>query len=303
MKKIIFLVMIFLLIGSWCIVIANGAGKDEAYNKYINEANQYLSEEIYIDAIDCYKKAIAIYPDNLENKLFLAEIYKEAKMYNSFERYCIDLSHAYKKNEEIICLLGDYYIEVGKDEKAIEIYKFYLLEHKKSKIITQRLEELKSSFKIEYKTYAYISSFHNGYAIFKKTEKYGIMDDNGNEIIKAIYDYAEAFTKVDSLKLALVSKDGEFYYIDVNGNKRRVADVSDKNLDINLEESIEKLDEENSFSCGLAPTLVDGKWGYKDTNGKLVISPQFNKVKPFNSKGVAPVVLKSEWQLLKLRLP
>ncbi len=302
MKKIILSVMIFLLIGSWCIVIANGAGKDETYNNYINKAKQYLSKEIYIDAIDCYKKAIAIYPDNLENKLFLAKIYKAAKMYNSFERYCIDLSHEYKKNEDIICLLGDYYIEAGKDEKAIEIYKFYLLEHRNSKIIAQKLEELKSSFKIEYKTYSYISSFHNGYAVFKKADKYGIMDDNGNEIIKAIYDYAEVFTKVDSLKLALVSKDGEFYYIDVNGNKRRIADVSDKNLDIDFEEDIEKSNEENSFSCGLAPTLVEGKWGYRDVNGKLVISPQFNGAKPFNSKGVAPV-LNSEWQLIKLKLP
>lgn len=294
MKKIIFLVMIFLLIGSWCIVIANGQGKGETYNKYINKAEQYLTEEIYIDAIDCYKKAITIYPDNLQNKLLLANVYKQAKMYNSFEKYCMDLSHEYKKNEEIICLLGDYYIEAGKDEKAIELYKFYLLEQKNSKIIANRLDELKSSFKIEYKTYTDISCFHNGYAVFKKADKYGIMDDNGNEIIKAIYDYAEVFTKVDSLKLALVSKDGEFYYIDTNGNKRRVADASDKNSNNNFDES--------AFSCGLAPVLVDSKWGYQDEEGKLVISPQFNGAKPFNSKGIAPV-LKTKWQLLKLRLP
>ncbi len=297
MKKIIFLVMIFLLLGSWCIVIANGQGKSETYNKYINKAEQYLTEEIYIDAIDYYKKAIAIYPDNLENKLLLAKIYKQAKMYNSFETYCIDLSREYKKNEEIICLLGDYYIEAGKDEKAIEIYKFYLLEHKNSKIITKKLEELKSSFKIEYKTYTDISCFHNGYAVFKKADKYGIMDDNGNEIIKAIYDYAEVFTKVDSLKLALVSKNGEFYYIDTNGNKRRSADISDKNS-----EDDENNCKEDKILCGLAPVLVDGKWGYQDEEGKLVISPQFNGAKPFNSKGIAPV-LKTEWQLLKLRLP
>ena len=140
--------MIFLLLGSWCIVIANGQGKDEIYKLYINKAEYFLSEEIYIDAIEYYKKAIAVYPDNLENKIFLANIYKQAKMYNSFEKYCIDLSRTYKKNEEIICLLGDYYIEAGKDEKAIELYKFYLLEQKNSKIIANRLDELKSSFKI-----------------------------------------------------------------------------------------------------------------------------------------------------------
>jgi tetratricopeptide (TPR) repeat protein len=294
MKRIMFLLMIFLLLGSWCIVIANGQGKDDIYKLYINKAEYFLSEEIYIDAIEYYKKAIEVYPDNLENKLLLANIYKQAKMYNSFEKYCIDLSHEYKKNEEIICLLGDYYIEAGKDEKAIELYKFYLLEHKSSKIIASKLEELKSSFKTEYKTYTYISSFYNGYAIFKKEDKRGIMDDDGNEVIKAIYDYAEVFSNVDSLKLALVSKDGEFYYIDINGNKRRVADASDKSLYNDIEE--------NTFSCGLAPVLVDGKWGYKDANEKIVISPQFNEARPFNNKGVAPV-LKTEWQLIKLRLP
>ncbi len=300
MKKIMLLVMLLLLISSWFIVIANGAGKEDAYKEYINKASEYLKDEIYIDAIECYKKAIEIYSDNFEDKIILAKVYKQAKMYNSFEQYCIDLSHQYPKNEEIICLLGDYYIEAGKDEKAIELYKFYLLKYKDNKVIANKLYELKSSFYLEYKTYTYISNFHNGYAIFKKENKYGIMDEDGNEIIKALYDYAEVFTDVDSLKLALVSKDGEFYYIDVKGNKRRVAEASDKK--INYEENSDKIDNANSFSCGLAPVQVDGKWGYKDANGNIIISPQFNMARSFNSKGVAAVLL-TDWQLIKLKLP
>ena len=49
MKKIILISMIFLLIGSWFFVIANGNQKDEDYNRYINTAKELLEKKIYID--------------------------------------------------------------------------------------------------------------------------------------------------------------------------------------------------------------------------------------------------------------
>jgi len=40
------------------------------------------------------------------------------------------------------------------------------------------------------------------------------------------------------------------------------------------------------FSDGLAPVLIDGKWGFIDTNGNLAIGDQFSGVEPF-SDGLA----------------
>lgn len=294
MKKIILLVMVFLLLGSWFFVIANGSGKEEEYNTYINKANQYLDKEIYVDAIEFYKKAIEIYPDIFENKLYLAKIYKEAKMYNSFERYCIDLSREYKKSEEIISILCEYYVEFGKEEKAIALCKSYLFEHKDSKVVAQILKDLKSSFLVEYKRYEYISEFRNGYAIYKKSDKYGIMDENGNEITRALYDFAGIYTKVKSMNLAPVSKDGEFYYIDLNGNKRRAADVNYDYLS-SFSTSL-KCDKEFSAS-ERAVFKREGSYGYLDENFKEH-KEEFDYASPFYENKVAAVKKDNKWFLI-----
>lgn len=300
MKKIIFLLMIFLLIGSWYFVIANGAQRHEDYNRYIDTANQYLDKEIYVDAIECYKRAIEIYPDIMENKLYLANIYKRAKMYNSFESYCMKLYGEHKENEEIICLLGEYYTENGKDEKAVAIYKSYLSENKESQIISQKLNELKSAFTVEYKTYSYISTFRNGYAIFKKADKYGIMDNRGNEITKAVYDFAGIYTKFGSLKLAPVLSDNEYYYIDSDGNKRLALDMeydylgsfsqSGKAvykrdnlygyLDKKLNENENKYDHASSFyEHGIAAVKKDNKWFLIDESLEKINDKQYDDIK------------------------
>ena len=49
-----------------------------------------------------------------------------------------------------------------------------------------------------------------------------------------------------------------------------------------------------SFTETLAPVRKDGKWGFIDQNGKLVISAQYFRVLPF-SEGLAGVDLNGRW--------
>ncbi len=288
MKRIILIAMIILVISSWYFVIANGNQKHEDYNRYIHTANQYISKKVYVDAIECYKKAIEIYPNILENKLKLANIFKDANMYNSFESYCIELSNEYKGNEIITMLLGDYYVEVGKEEKAISLYKSYLLEYKDEKAIAEKLNNLKSAFNIEYNSYTDITSFHNGYAVFKKADKYGIMNNKGDVIAKAIYDYAGVYSKSNSLKLAPVLLEGEYFYIDLEGNRRLVADI--------------KYDYLGSFSNnGLAVFKRDNFYGYlsRDLNE---LDSKYDYASSFYDSDVAAVKTNNRWVLINERL-
>lgn len=300
MKRIILIAMIILVISSWYFVIANGNQNHEDYNRYINTANQYISKKIYVDAVECYKKAIEIYPNILENKLYLANIYKDAKLYNSFESYCIELSNEYKRNEKIIGLLGDYYVEVGKEEKAISLYKSYLLEYKDEETIADKLNNLKSAFNIDYKIYTDISSFHNGYAVFKKANKYGIMNNNGDVVAKAIYDYAGVYNKTNSIKLAPVLLEGEYFYIDLEGNRRLVADIKydylgsfSKNgyavfkrnnfygyLDKDLNEFDSKYDYASSFyDSNIAVVKTNNKWFLINENFEKINNEQYDDIK------------------------
>ena len=42
------------------------------------------------------------------------------------------------------------------------------------------------------------------------------------------------------------------------------------------------------FSEGFAPVMQDGKWGFIDRSGRLVIAPQYDRVLPF-AEGLAQV--------------
>ncbi len=50
----------------------------------------------------------------------------------------------------------------------------------------------------------------------------------------------------------------------------------------------------NTFSEGLAPVRIDGKWGFIDKEGKIVINPQFDEVYKF-SEGLAAIRIAKQW--------
>ena len=55
-----------------------------------------------------------------------------------------------------------------------------------------------------------------------------------------------------------------------------------------------------SFSNGLAAVKKGEKWGFVDLENNMVIAPQFEDVRDFNSSGNVFVELDSEWQCLSL---
>ncbi len=59
-------------------------------------------------------------------------------------------------------------------------------------------------------------------------------------------------------------------------------------------------DDARSFSYGYAAVKKDGRWGFIDKNGKIVIEPQFNNAKDINANGCVFVVRSDKWELLRL---
>ena len=59
-----------------------------------------------------------------------------------------------------------------------------------------------------------------------------------------------------------------------------------------------------SFRNGLAAVYVDGLWGYIDTDGKLIITPRFIETTHFSEAGTAAVKIEEdgeeEWKLIQL---
>lgn len=56
-----------------------------------------------------------------------------------------------------------------------------------------------------------------------------------------------------------------------------------------------------SFSHGFAAVCVDGKWGYVDEGGNMVIEPQFDAATAFSEAGTA-AVKREKWKLIQLNI-
>lgn len=58
-------------------------------------------------------------------------------------------------------------------------------------------------------------------------------------------------------------------------------------------------DDAQSFNNGFAAVCVNGQWGYVDESGHLVIEPQFKQATAISEEGTA-AVLKDQWELIQL---
>ena len=113
--------------------------------------------------------------------------------------------------------------------------------------------------------------FREGLAATKLNGKYGYIDMEGRWVIKPTFEFTYMFS--EGLAMVRIGKD--FAWIDRQGSI--VIDP----------QSFEAT--ENGFREGRLAVKRDGKWGFIDSKGKLVIPFQFEKPASF-SGGVAQVV-------------
>lgn len=61
-------------------------------------------------------------------------------------------------------------------------------------------------------------------------------------------------------------------------------------------------DDADSFRLGYAPVKLNGLWGYAGENGNMLITYTFDEALGFNDDGSAPVKREGAWELIKLGL-
>ena len=133
------------------------------------------------------------------------------------------------------------------------------------------------------KKYDKIYTFHNGKAVVKLDNKYGIISESGKELVKPTYskliatklDLADAFDKysggrttIKNISDGMIVKKGEDYiYINKNGKKK----VLDETYD-----NIKKLSNIKHKVSSLLVTMSDGKYGVMAADGKELYKPKYD---------------------------
>ena len=128
--------------------------------------------------------------------------------------------------------------------------------------------------------YSEVMPFQDGIAAFLSNDgKWGFINKNGNEIIRAQYSNIYTFTN----GMALVVKDDKYGAIDVNG--KIVCPIEYKNA-LGYSEELCAVQSQN------------GKWGFVDKEGSIIIDLMYDGVSPFED-GVATVIIGDESQVIK----
>lgn len=111
----------------------------------------------------------------------------------------------------------------------------------------------------------------------------GYIDKSGRVVIKPQFRAAQDFHE----GLAAVRRgNDEWTFIDKEGKE-----ITEQHFRSDLKNSLVVT---TDFSDGLAGVKIDGKWGFIDKAGNMVISPKFDHAEKF-SEGVAAVSLECRW--------
>ena len=169
--------------------------------------------------------------------------------------------------------------------------------------------------------YEYASTFKGGVAAVKKDGKWALINKEETPITDFIFDeiVLDEFDTCMNGGVAFAKKDGKYYMLDASGKK-----ISDQGFDavypfvgsepaavcingkwgfVNTSGKMviePTYDNAKSFNLGLGAVYVEGKWGYISSGNIIRIEPQFEDCLPFAANGIAAVKVNGRWQYRQL---
>jgi hypothetical protein len=171
-------------------------------------------------------------------------------------------------------------------------------------------------------TYDYASAINLGVGAVKTGGKWKLIDAEGKQIGSTDYDDVILDDKSIAYRneRAFVKSDDDVIMVDSEGKKIGDQTFQDAKLflqddaytavkidgkwgfvDKNGKVVIEpQYDDARSFSNGYAAVKTGGKWGFIDAEGSIVIENTFSDVKDFSDRGTVFVQIQNNWRVLKL---
>ncbi|WP_287619273.1 WG repeat-containing protein [Parabacteroides sp.] len=137
------------------------------------------------------------------------------------------------------------------------------------------------------------TEFSNNVAMVKRHDKWGMIDLSGNELIPCLFgvlksfDYGKAIVRCQGKELTVDSKWDPLSLItnsDTQLAPKKMSNGKWGYMDLHGNMMVKGLyDEVRPFSQGMAAIKQDGYWGYINGNNKVVIQPQYRQADQFKS--------------------
>lgn len=273
-----------------CFTVIDKVGKRGIRSKVVDQ----ISNDIYYT----YKtKSLKIKDVGANSGGFIAIQNEDGKWGYYSERGYTSVGCNYKQiapftSDGYACVFNqedDFYLINTKNEKKyidIELKNieecFALSNGLMAAKIDGRFSYLNINFKVEYGDYDDAGSFHDGVAAVKNSDGWFVINADNVKMTNTYY----ADIKLDEAQmafhnnLAFVSDNGSNYYlIDIYGKKVGTS-IWDDALPFRTDKQ--------------TAVKKDGKWGFIDTSGNVVVEPKYEDARPF-SNGMAAVKIDGAW--------
>jgi len=282
MKRILAPMIILLLVLGWGNIIGGNARKYKSYTEHMKNAKALEAKEIYIDAVEQYKKALEFARNKLPVQEAMLDDYLKLKKYKDFEKQGNSILENYNYPKNVAKKMTDYYIDRKQTVNALKLVNAYLERNADDEEFLALQGKLRGSYTEVYFGSDDIKMYGNGFYVFADNNKQGLLKSDGSEKIKAIYDKIYPYGKEP--EYAPVCKDNDWYYIDKNGYKKLALDFSVESLGV--------------YGNNLAPYCSEGKYSYIDENAKKASNNTYDFASGFAGKRAA-VKNNGKWAIIK----
>lgn len=274
------IVLVLLLLVSLYSLYSGKAADQEVYENYLNTARDYREMEIYVDAEYNYQLALEERP-SLELYLELGSLYDEFGM-------------TYQMNKMVRNLLKEFPDEVAAYEFAVDMYLqkndyaecFYLADTARNRgLSSEKLDTIIDAIEYQFyfgPEYDEVGVFGGGMSPVQVGDRWGYITTYGDQTVEASFVTVGPFS-YDEIA-PVVDADGNAYFIDMEGYKKKVV--------LNVE-NIKQLgmSESGIFS------LYNGKtWGFYNIHGEMLFG-EYEEVSNIGN-GTAAVMNGGKWQIV-----
>jgi len=293
--QLVLLALIAFTVIAWLGLLNNKTTQTNERADLLSAADEFEANEIYKMAAQKLERYLELEPKSYDTMLRLAEDYFLFGDTNGFIGSCDRAISIDKTREEPYALKADYYIEQAQYAEAIKVLDAA------ERVVTNnpKLKAIRDSLHGKYvekylsatELGEWIDNGKNSYLTVGSDEKWGLVLQDGKSKIRQKFGFLGAYSEADlgegiAEGILPCEVDGEWYYIDLDGDKRLIG-----------KEAYEYL---GAFCDEYAPAQRAGTWGY--------ITPKFEE-KSFIytyagafSEGVAAVKKGEMWALLDSKL-
>ena len=281
MKKNLAMVMGVLLVLSWYVTISSWFGNKGKYEEYLEEAKRLEEKGLYLDAIQEYEDARELKGDSIELDELVADDYLAMGDMKKYRNKLNEMIDEYGPKEQVVNKLVIYYKEYSSENSLIDCLAELYKKYPDNENIKQHYNEIKGLYKEEYLSMDHIDEFHGKYASFELNGKKGLLDEDGDICIEAVYDEI-IFNGKDEDSITV--KDGNrFFFINIDGYKTKEAN------DI--------YEEMGSLSNKRVLIKKNGKYGYLNADLEIKIEPQYDDATAFY-EDMAAVKKGNKWAII-----